>query len=327
MEDSIWKLIWRWQGPEKMKTFLWLFAHGRIHTSQLRHLRGLEGGDGCPMGCGQVEDELHLVRDCPAAREYWKAALLPAKWDLFFSLSRTDWVKWNLTHDAGMPHTHRIPWSTLFGYMCWDVWVHRCTCLFDTQAPQRQLNLHQSLFKASSDQELRKTGGVLFSHVGATCRAPGELEPCTNLICDGSVLQDGRSGCGGYILDHNGEWLGGFSCKLTMVPSVFAELLGLIHGLNWCWDRGHREVVIYSDSTEAINYILRGCELNHPYIDIVTEARKCYYRSWDIQLHHVTRDFVQIADRLAKLSHSLDVPFCLFDQPPAFVTREEVDRS
>ena len=147
------------------------------------------------------------------------------------------------------------------------------------------------------------------------------------LVVDGSVLEDGRSGCGGYIQDYDRTWLGAFSCKLTSVPLVCAELLGITLGLNWCWDRGLTEITLLTDSLEAINYLLRGCEEQHPFKELIDDARTCYHRDWRIQLCHVYREHIETADRLSKFSHSLVDPFCTFYQPPSFIEWRDVPRT
>ena len=324
-EDTIWKLLWRWPAPEKIKMFMWLAVHGRVHTGSLRKARGIEQTASCPLGCGFEEDILHLLRDCPFAKHYWKAILLPDKWDLFFSLPRVDWIRWNLTHDAGMPSTRRLAWPILFGYLCWDLWVYRCNRLFGSPSSHVPLRANHTFYRACSDHDLCMTGRLVFQQ-GSTVGPPPSLPSmATTVVVDGSVLADGRSGCGGYIHDRDGGWLGGFSCKLISVPVVCAELIGIIHGLNWCWNKQYRDIDLLSDSIEAVNYIIRGCDPDHPFQDIIEEARKCYFRDWTIRIHHVHREHTHIADRLAKYSHSLAEPFCMFPQPPSFLETGDVD--
>lgn len=324
-EDTIWKLVWRWMAPEKIKLFMWLAVHGRVHTGLLQKDKGLAGSTSCPSGCGSEEDILHLLRDCPLATNYWKSILLPAKWDLFFSMPRVDWIQWNLTNDAGMPSTHKLPWSTLFGYLCWDLWITRCTRLLSSQSAHGPLSAYYTFYRPCSDQELLKLGRLVSQQGLPLGHPPAQTSVTTTLIVDGSVLDDGRSGCGGYILNKDGMWLSGFSCKLIAVPVVCAELIGIIHGLNWCWDRKYREIAIFLDSLEAVNYILRGCDVDHPFRDVIEDTHQCYFRDWDIHIHHVARDSTHIADSLAKYSHNLVEPFCMFLQPPSFIERRDVD--
>ena len=114
--EPIWRAIWRWHVPEKIKTLMWTFAHGRSHTQQLRFTRGIGQSDRYPFGCPHAENPMHLIRDCVNAKERWKALLAQEHWDRFFSLEGPDWLTWNLKKEAGKDYTKRVAWPTLFGY-------------------------------------------------------------------------------------------------------------------------------------------------------------------------------------------------------------------
>ena len=137
------------------------------------------------------------------------------------------------------------------------------------------------------------------------------------MYVDGSVLEDGRSGCGGAIMSGDGAWISGFSCKLIKVPSVIAELLGCLHGLQLSWIRCYsRNSFLFSDCREAINFLLRGCKENHLFPNIISDVRLIMNRDWSIKLYRVYREHSKIAEHLAKISHSLDVSFVVFYQQP-----------
>jgi hypothetical protein len=34
--DSVWKLMWKWNGPERIKVFLWTVAHNSLLTNETR---------------------------------------------------------------------------------------------------------------------------------------------------------------------------------------------------------------------------------------------------------------------------------------------------
>lgn len=44
----------------------------------------------------------------------------------FVNLAGTDWIKWNLSHEASKAYMKKVNWKTLFGQMNWDIWVGRC---------------------------------------------------------------------------------------------------------------------------------------------------------------------------------------------------------
>ncbi|PKI44726.1 hypothetical protein CRG98_034903 [Punica granatum] len=74
-EDRVWKSIWSWRGPQRVRTFLWLVAHARLLTNEHRARRHLTSStlcDGC--SCGQ-ETTLHAFRDCSRVQ-----ARPPPKW-------------------------------------------------------------------------------------------------------------------------------------------------------------------------------------------------------------------------------------------------------
>ncbi|CAN1162622.1 Putative ribonuclease H protein At1g65750 [Linum perenne] len=66
---SIWKRIWRWEGPQRVRQFLWLAVNDRLLTNAERHRRHLATSTDCNL-CHEVsEDVTHILRDCPPAKE------------------------------------------------------------------------------------------------------------------------------------------------------------------------------------------------------------------------------------------------------------------
>lgn len=55
--------------------------------------------------------------------------------------------------------------------------------------------------------------------------------------------------------DSNEVWLFGFAGHIGVTNSLHAELLGLLHGLEVCWDRGYRKVEVFTDSQVALGLI------------------------------------------------------------------------
>lgn len=60
------------EGSGKIKILMWLFAHERIHTAELRARRGIQQEDKCQFNCERTESAMHLMRDCVNAKERWK---------------------------------------------------------------------------------------------------------------------------------------------------------------------------------------------------------------------------------------------------------------
>ncbi|CAN1190226.1 Putative ribonuclease H protein At1g65750 [Linum perenne] len=85
--NIIWHIISKWEGPSRIKHFLWLFGHGRILTNVERCR--------CP---GHVEDLLHFARDCKLASEVWATFLPPDSRASFFNTGLLEWLRLELQY-------------------------------------------------------------------------------------------------------------------------------------------------------------------------------------------------------------------------------------
>lgn len=56
---SDWKLIWKWDGPQRIRSFLWLTHKGRLLTNSQRHRRHLASSPTCSLCNTQAETILH----------------------------------------------------------------------------------------------------------------------------------------------------------------------------------------------------------------------------------------------------------------------------
>ncbi|KAF7826982.1 hypothetical protein G2W53_018146 [Senna tora] len=86
LEDvDVWKKIWKWKGPEKIKYFMWLCVKDRVLTNVNRRRRNLSLSDLCPRCRVCSESVLHMVRDCNYARNVWLRLVRPNMWPRFFN--------------------------------------------------------------------------------------------------------------------------------------------------------------------------------------------------------------------------------------------------
>lgn len=65
---AIWKLIWRWNGPQRIRSFLWIVDHNRLLTNEHRVRCILTNSDLCTACQGSIETPLHILLDYPNAR-------------------------------------------------------------------------------------------------------------------------------------------------------------------------------------------------------------------------------------------------------------------
>ncbi|CAN1269114.1 Putative ribonuclease H protein At1g65750, partial [Linum perenne] len=72
-EQNIWKTVWRWAGPSRVKHFIWLVAHDRILTNAERRRRHMATTDDCQRCRGYTEDTLHVALQRIETHIGWKA--------------------------------------------------------------------------------------------------------------------------------------------------------------------------------------------------------------------------------------------------------------
>lgn len=69
--NRLWRMVWRWKGPQSVRIFLWQVFHDWVKTkAELvhRHIPILISCD----RCGAVtEDAIHALRDCPLVKRFW----------------------------------------------------------------------------------------------------------------------------------------------------------------------------------------------------------------------------------------------------------------
>ncbi|KAL4394826.1 hypothetical protein AHAS_Ahas02G0190800 [Arachis hypogaea] len=118
----MWKAIWEWKGPERIKTFMWQLSHNRLLTAK-RRARIMGTLPFCHL-CPQVEETaLHVLRDCPSTARIWSNALQPNALSVFFTAQLETWIDFNLNYDLGQ--NLGLEWKDFFMTTTWWVWRWR----------------------------------------------------------------------------------------------------------------------------------------------------------------------------------------------------------
>lgn len=66
-----WRMIWKLQVEQRVKTFIWTLDHDRILTNYGQWRRKMTDSPACFRCNSDVEDALHTLRDCPSSKEVW----------------------------------------------------------------------------------------------------------------------------------------------------------------------------------------------------------------------------------------------------------------
>ncbi|CAN1746203.1 Putative ribonuclease H protein At1g65750 [Linum perenne] len=98
-DDKIWKSIWSWNGPNKVRHFMWLVSHNRLMTNKERKRRHLADIDTCSVYLNREESIDHVLRECPIAVQVWQRLGLGAQINLFISMDFNRWWKENITFE------------------------------------------------------------------------------------------------------------------------------------------------------------------------------------------------------------------------------------
>ena len=100
----------------------------------------------CPC-CNSPETTLHILHDCPWAREVWSQSsrILPLS---FFHMPLQDWLRYNATLDRVVLPNH-VPWRIYFPFTCWKLWLARSERIFKNQSRSQHSLLYSSVQAAT----------------------------------------------------------------------------------------------------------------------------------------------------------------------------------
>ncbi|CAN1126862.1 Putative ribonuclease H protein At1g65750, partial [Linum perenne] len=122
-EDNVWKKVWTWEGPAKIKQFMWLVTHGKLMTNEERRRRHIAPDANCPECQEPCESVEHVLRKCNLAQLVWKEMLSPpagAQANLCF----LDWWMEGITNSQT---------RLLFGVTAWLLWRRRNRLVFHNE--------------------------------------------------------------------------------------------------------------------------------------------------------------------------------------------------
>jgi ribonuclease HI len=95
---------------------------------------------------------------------------------------------------------------------------------------------------------------------------------------------------------------------------MVVELEAIRQGLLLAWDFGYRQVVMQSDSLEAVHAISIGVLRSHPSLYIISDISHPCLRNWSVSFEHTLREVNRGVDFLAKLGSSGDMCLSRFFQ-------------
>ena len=116
---AYWNWIWIIACPPNIRIFIWKCFFNRLPTRSFLSCIILGFPNSCPW-CLSPKTTLHIIRDCPWAKEFWLS--LPKTRSLFFSLDLQAWVVVNLTKQK-LSNPSSILWPFIFAQGIWQLWL------------------------------------------------------------------------------------------------------------------------------------------------------------------------------------------------------------
>ncbi|KAF7830690.1 putative glycerophosphodiester phosphodiesterase, protein kinase RLK-Pelle-LRK10L-2 family [Senna tora] len=290
-ESKFWKKVWRWPGPQRFKSFLWLFSKDKLYTNLCRFERRIFGNLLCPR-CGRhSESSLHAVRDCEEIKSIWLSLVKPSCWGEFFSCNIREWVSMNLCRKVGREECGDL------NQMYWEVLMRS--------------NEISNIWKGKDSKHL--SNGRVGGEKSVTWVPPESSWYKVNV--DGSVKVDGSASCGGVIRDCSGTWQKGFVFNIGVCGVVESELWGILKGLEVAWSHGCRKLCLESDSQRALEMVKKGVEASHVDAALVERVRCMLQRNWVVDLVHIYREANKVAYFMAVSGHTSPVGLVILEVP------------
>ncbi|KAK8626555.1 hypothetical protein V6N13_134196 [Hibiscus sabdariffa] len=107
----------------------------------------------------------------------------------------------------------------------------------------------------------------------------------------------------------------GFMVFIGRCLVVEAELWGITTGMDLAWRLGCRQLIIESDSSEALRMVQQYTFGSDSYI-IVSYLRQICNKDWQIIFSKVARSNNEVADWLAKFASDTNFDVIFFESPP-----------
>ncbi|KAJ8762621.1 hypothetical protein K2173_008060 [Erythroxylum novogranatense] len=304
-EKDIWKVVWKWKGPQRVKTFLWLLSHGKLLTNEAWLRRNLAPSTSCPICQDHTKSILHAIRDCPKVREMWKSLVPRKAWEQFFSNPIDRWLLSNIRENQ--QGVEGVEWRMLFVVGCWLMWKWRNHEVFDenfTRPPNEAMvvykvavSFHMSILAGETNDF--SPNGRMWRNISWLLPSNGWIALNTDGTSKGNL---GVAGAGSVIKDTEGRWLDGFVQNIGVATSFVAELWAIKVGLLMAWEKGYRRVRLQVDSLTIVSMLKTGKSPRSLNSALFRDIYGLLRRDWQVEMQHIYREANQCADRLANIA-------------------------
>ena len=253
-----------------MLFFLWLCSYNSIPVREVLGSKGLSLDQSCPIYRSHLESRDHLLKECSFSVSFWNQLGPPSSLYSSFGLPFQEWIHANCTSSLDSRH-HHIPWSLLFLFGIWFLWINR-NCVTH-QAKQANPSLSKECIAKAWEFPFLTAlniGSAPKSKTNTRCVKPALH--WLKLNNDASILVN-DAGAGRLIRDSDGIWVQGFSRKISTSSVLMVELWALRDGLHMAKNLNIQKLIINVDSIEVVNLITFNCIINRLMQPLVAECK------------------------------------------------------
>ena len=309
-----WEFIWKLRVPHKIKIFLWKLHLNILPTKTFLSARGiiLAKGIMCEWCSCSEETTIHLLIECPQAKDIWKQVF--SWWLMPHFIRHLDSINslWNIFKKSRSKKIHLL-WRITVSATFWALWLLRNAKVFNSHDTSKEglLAMIKNLTKEWSlafdlmiESSLQwwnhnPVGSITFSE---SYQMDSLFTTGNSLVgfIDGShKARSGQilSGMGGVILDSEKNTIFIFSGPVSSDSALEAEWQALKFTVQAFGKSPYkdRSLIIYSDCSRLV------CK----YLEITTlqgaeESLNLLVQNLSIKVKLIHRDLNQKADKLAK---------------------------
>lgn len=303
LNDHIWDLIWKAPVQHRTRAFMWLACHDRLMSNDNRHKRHLTDSPQCYICGEEIENTLHILRDCAAARRIWRKIEGPAATPSFFQGDIRHWFISNLEY---IDQSGNNIWNTYFCVTIWWIWRWRNCYMFGRHddipldiGAYLQVRFDETRRSIYEDHEVDSNSNGRKREVFVTWKAPPNGWYALN--SDGAAKgSPGLAGGGAIIRDHRGLLVSAVLANFGSCNSFRAEVMALTAGLELARDLEIRKILIQLDNLACVQSIKSVEAGSGECAHLINFCRSMInLEDWEVSVIHVFREGNRAADWLA----------------------------
>ena len=126
----------------------------------------------------------------------------------------------------------------------------------------------------------------------------------------------GAAAGGGLVRDEDGNWVIGFSRKISRTDGFAAEMWALRDGLQLCQQMNARAVLIELDAKALVDILNNSTYSNAVISPLLDDCKLLISHFSQVRVKHIYREANKCADKLAKAGLSQALYFIVHSAPP-----------